>query len=77
MKRARKSLEKRRIAPAPEVGRWGWRNLLANTTISFGINNIFDTSPPLSVDNVISNFDNANGANYIQRYFWFSIDRKF
>jgi iron complex outermembrane receptor protein len=65
------------IAPKPEGSRWSWRNWLANTTITFGINNIFDTRPPLSVDNVISNFDNSSGANFIQRYFWFSIDKKF
>ena len=55
----------------------GVRNLLANTTITFGIDNIFDTAPPLAVDNFLSNFDNAGGANFIQRYFWFSIDKKF
>jgi outer membrane receptor protein involved in Fe transport len=55
------------IAPVAEGSRWGWRDLLANTTITFGINNIFDTAPPLSVDNVSgfpSNFDSAGGANY-------------
>ena len=65
------------IAPKAEGSRWSWRNWLADTTITFGINNIFDTRPPLSVDNTISNFDNASGANFIQRYFWFSIDKKF
>jgi outer membrane receptor protein involved in Fe transport len=66
------------IAPAPEGTRAGLlRTLLANTTITFGINNVFDTRPPLSVDNVITNFDPASGANYIQRFFWFSIDKKF
>ncbi|MFY9983611.1 MAG: TonB-dependent receptor [Chthoniobacterales bacterium] len=65
------------IAPAPEGSRWGWRNLLANTTVTFGINNIFDTAPPLVVDNFLANYDTAGGANFIQRYFWFSIDKKF
>jgi len=65
------------IAPKPEGSRWSWRSWLANTTVTFGINNVFDTRPPLSVDNVISNFDNGSGANFIQRYFWFSIDKKF
>jgi len=64
------------IAPKPEGSRWGWRNLLANTTITFGINNIFDTRPPLSVDSAISNFDTLN-VNYVQRYLWFSVDKKF
>jgi iron complex outermembrane recepter protein len=65
------------IAPAPEGARWGWRDLLANTTITFGINNIFDTAAPLAVDSVLSNFDGQSGVNNIQRYFWVSIDKKF
>jgi hypothetical protein len=65
------------IASKPEGSRWIWRNWLANTTLTFGINDIFDTRPPLSVDNVLSNFDNGSGTNFIQRYFWASIDKKF
>jgi outer membrane receptor protein involved in Fe transport len=77
-KEGKRIIGEKAIAPAPEGGHaaW-WRTLLANTTITFGINNIFDTAPPLSVDNVITNFDPAGGANFIQRYFWFSIDKKF
>jgi iron complex outermembrane recepter protein len=76
-KEGKRIVGEKAIAPAPEGARWGWRNLLANTTITFGINNIFDTPPPLAVDNVLSNFDNAGGTNFIQRYFWVSIDKKF
>jgi iron complex outermembrane recepter protein len=76
-KEGNKLVGEKAIAPAPGGSRWSWRNLLANTTVTFGINNIFDTRPPLSVDNVISNYDNSSGANFIQRYFWFSIDKKF
>ena len=77
-KEGKKIVGEKAIAPAPEGGHavW-WRTLLANTTITFGINNIFDTKPPLSVDNVITNFDPASGASFVQRYFWFSIDKKF
>jgi iron complex outermembrane recepter protein len=77
-KEGKKIVGEKAIAPAPEGphAAW-WRTLLANTTITFGINNIFDTRPPLSVDNVITNFDPASGASFIQRYFWFSIDKKF
>ncbi|MBV8099396.1 MAG: TonB-dependent receptor [Verrucomicrobia bacterium] len=63
------------IAPAPEGSRWGLRNLLANTTLTFGINNIFDTRPPFSSD-WYQGYDTQN-ANYIQRFFWVSIDKKF
>jgi iron complex outermembrane recepter protein len=80
-KEGKKILGEKAIAPAPEGRRAGlWRVLLANTTITFGINNIFDTLPPLAVDNVGAggdNYDNTSGVNYIQRYFWFSIDKKF
>jgi hypothetical protein len=65
------------IAPKPEASRWSWRSWFANTTVTLGINNIFDTRPPLSVDNVVTNFDSGSGANFIQRYFWVSIDKKF
>jgi outer membrane receptor protein involved in Fe transport len=77
-KEGKKIVGEKAIAPAPEGPHAGLlRTLLANTTITFGTNNIFDTRPPLSVDNVITNFDPASGANYIQRFFWFSIDKKF
>jgi iron complex outermembrane receptor protein len=77
-KEGKRIVGEKAIAPAPEGAHAAfWRTLLANTTITFGINNIFDTRPPLSVDNVITNFDPASGASFIQRYFWFSIDKKF
>jgi len=77
-KEGKKIVGEKAIAPASEGPHAGLlRTLLANTTITFGINNIFDTRPPLSVDNVITNFDPASGASYIQRFFWFSIDKKF
>jgi hypothetical protein len=40
----------RAIAPKPEGSNWGWRHWLANTTFTFGINNVFNTSPPLSAN---------------------------
>jgi iron complex outermembrane receptor protein len=64
------------VAPKPEGSSWGMRKLLANTTLTFGINNIFDSPPPLSVDNVQGNYDFAE-ANYIQRFFYVSVDKKF
>jgi iron complex outermembrane recepter protein len=76
-KEGKKVVGEKAIAPPLEGHHWSWRNLLANTTITFGINNIFDTAPPLAVDNVLSNFDNGSGVNDFQRYFWFSIDKKF
>jgi outer membrane receptor protein involved in Fe transport len=63
------------VAPAHEGSHWGIRKLLANTTLTFGINNIFDTRPPYSAD-WYQGYDPSN-ANYVQRYFWMSIDKKF
>ncbi len=76
-KEGKKIVGEKAIAPAPEGSHWGWRDLLANTTFTFGINNLFDTAAPLAVDSVLSNFDGQSGANNIQRYFWVSIDKKF
>ena len=76
-KEGKKIVGEKAIAPAPEGSRWSWRNLLANTTFTFGINNIFDTAAPFAVDSVLSNFDGESGVNNIQRYFWVSVDKKF
>jgi iron complex outermembrane receptor protein len=68
------------VSPKPEGSRWNWRSLLANTTITFGINNIADTRPPLQVaagpTNFIQGYDTTS-ATPIQRYFYFQIEKKF
>jgi iron complex outermembrane recepter protein len=64
------------ISPRKEGSSWGWRRLLDNTTFIFGINNIWDSHAPLSVDNNSANYDYSN-ANAIGRYFWFSVEKKF
>jgi iron complex outermembrane recepter protein len=76
-KEGKRIVGEKAIAPAPEGARWTWRNLLANTTFTFGINNIFDTAAPFAVDSVLSNYDAGSGVNNIQRYFWVSVDKKF
>ena len=68
------------ISPKPEGTRWNWRTLLANTTVTFGINNIADTRPPLQVaagpTNFFQGFDTTT-TTPIQRYFYFQIEKKF
>jgi iron complex outermembrane receptor protein len=64
------------ISPKPEGSRWEWRSLLNNTKFIFGINNIFDTRPPLSVDSFFLGRDVFND-NSIQRFFYFEIDKHF
>ncbi len=63
------------IAPKPEGSRWGWRKLLANTTLTFGINNLGDTRPPLSIQS-ISGFD-PQSTTPIGRYFYVQLEKKF
>jgi iron complex outermembrane recepter protein len=65
------------IAPAPESPHWGWRSLLADTTLTFGIKNIFDTRPPLSIDQNGGNGYDFGNADPIQRYFYVSVEKKF
>jgi iron complex outermembrane recepter protein len=73
-------LGEKAISPKPEGARWSWRSLLANTTVTFGINNIADTRPPLQVaagpTNFFQGFDTLN-TTPIQRYFYFQIEKKF
>jgi outer membrane receptor protein involved in Fe transport len=65
------------IAPAPETTHWGWRRLLDNLTLTFGIKNVFDTRPPLAVQaNGAQGYD-PEVANPIQRFFYGQIEKKF
>jgi iron complex outermembrane receptor protein len=75
-KEGKRLIGEKAIAPKPEGSRWGWRSLLAGTKLIFGINNVFDTKAPLSVD---SNFlgRDFNNDNSIQRFFYFEIDKHF
>jgi hypothetical protein len=74
-KEGKKIVGENAVAPAPEGSHWGVRNLLANTTFTFGIDNIFDARPPYSSD-WYQGYDPSE-TNYIQRFFYFSIDKKF
>ena len=75
-KEGKRLIGEKAMAPKPEGSRWGWRNLLAGTKLIFGINNIFDTHPPLSVDSVYLGRD-FNNDNSIQRFFYFEVDKHF
>ena len=75
-KENKRSIGEKAISPKPEGPRWGWRNLLAGTKFIFGINNVFDTRAPLSVDSPYLGRDNFND-NSIQRFFYLEIDKHF
>jgi len=74
-KDGKRVLGEKAISPKPEGSSWGWRNLLANMTVTFGINNLFDTRPPLSVD-WYQTYDYGVD-NFVMRYFYFQIEKKF
>jgi iron complex outermembrane receptor protein len=66
------------ISPKPEGSGRGWRALLANTTLTFGINNLADTPPPLTVQgvNILQGFD-TSVATPIGRYFYVELEKSF
>jgi outer membrane receptor protein involved in Fe transport len=74
-KEGKRIVGEKAIAPRPEGSRWGIRNLLSNTTLTFGIDNIFDTAPPFSAD-WYQGYDTSE-TNYIQRFFYVSVEKKF
>jgi iron complex outermembrane receptor protein len=76
-KEGKRLVGERAIAPKPEGQRWGWRSLLANTTLTFGIKNIFDAHPPLSIDQNSGNGYDFNNADPIGRFFYISAEKKF
>jgi iron complex outermembrane recepter protein len=67
------------IAPAQTGRSTGIRRWLAGTRFTVGINNIFDTRPPfadLATATGVEGFDTSY-ANYIQRFFFVSVEKKF
>jgi iron complex outermembrane receptor protein len=63
------------ISPKPEGSSKGIRKWLANTTLTFGINNIGDVKPPYSSD-WYQGFDTGDAVPY-GRQFYVQVDKKF
>jgi iron complex outermembrane recepter protein len=74
-KAGKRIVGERAIAPKPEGTNLAWRWWLANTTFTFGINNVFNTRPPLSVDGY-QGFDTTN-ANPYGRFYYLQFEKKF
>lgn len=74
-KDGKKLVGEKAIAPKTEGSTWGWRTLLANTTLTFGINNVFDAPPPFSSD-WYQGYDTSN-ANPIRGFYYASVEKKF
>ncbi|MBV8274236.1 MAG: TonB-dependent receptor, partial [Verrucomicrobia bacterium] len=73
-KDGKKVVGEKAIAPKREGASGGVRYWLANTTLTFGINNIFDTNPPFVDDGY--GFDPTT-ANAFGRYFYVEVEKKF
>ena len=74
-KDGKRVLGEKAISPKPEGSSFGFRSLLAGTKLTFGINNVFDTPPPLAID-WYQNYDYGVN-NPIGRYFYVQVDKKF
>jgi len=74
-KDGKRILGEKAISPKPEGSNNGIRKWLANTTLTFGINNIGDVKPPFSAD-YFQGFDTSNTVPY-GRVFYVQIDKKF
>jgi iron complex outermembrane receptor protein len=55
----------------------GFRRWLANTTFTFGINNIWDTRAPLAIARGIGLGYDYNTVDPIQRFFYVQLEKKF
>jgi iron complex outermembrane receptor protein len=74
-KEGKRVVGEKAIVPKPEGSKWGWRNLLADTTFTFGINNVFNTRPPLSAD-WFQGYDTSD-ANPYGRFYYMQFEKKF
>ena len=72
-KDGKKLVGEKAISPKREGAAGGIRYWLANTTLTFGINNIFDTNPPFSDEGY--GFDPTT-ANAFGRYFYVEVEKK-
>ena len=73
-KDGKRRVGERAISPRLEGSHWGWRTFLAGTTLTFGINNVFDTRPPFA--DIVAGFD-FQTTNPIGRFFYIDFEKKF
>jgi iron complex outermembrane receptor protein len=73
-KDGKRILGEKAISPQPEGPSAGWRRWLANTKLTFGINNIGDVRPPFS--DTSSGFDTLS-TNPFGRYYYVELEKKF
>ena len=61
-------------SPKSEGSSAGWRRWLANTKLTFGINNIGDVKPPFA--DTLEGFDTAT-TNPLGRYYYLQVEKRF
>jgi outer membrane receptor protein involved in Fe transport len=74
-KEGKRIVGEKAISPKPEGCNEGWRRWLGGSKLTFGINNLFDTRPPLA-DATLQGFDTSHTTPF-QRYFYIEIEKKF
>jgi outer membrane receptor protein involved in Fe transport len=76
-KEGKRLVGEKAIAPPPEASRWGWRTFLADTTLTFGIKNIFDAHPPLMITQLGNVGYDYGNADPFGRYYYIAVEKKF
>ena len=59
-----------------EYNPWGWRAWLNNTTITLGMNNVFDQDPPFVAANLENGYDHWT-ANIRGRIWYVALKKRF
>jgi len=73
-KDGKKLLGEKAVSPRRESGSSGWRKYLANTKLVFGVNNVFDTTPPFA--DRVEGYDTRT-TNPFGRNFYVELEKKF
>ena len=73
-KEGRKLLGEKAVSPRRDRGSSGWRRYLANTRFIFGVNNVFDATPPFA--DQIEGYDTRT-TNPLGRNFYVEFEKKF
>ena len=73
-KDGKRVLGEKAISPKPDGPSAGWRRWVANTKLTFGINNLGDVRPPFS--DTLAGFDTQT-TNPIGRFYYVQLEKKF
>jgi len=73
-KEGKKIIDAKAVSPYPEGSSAGWRAYLANTKLTFGINDIADTKPPFADQH--GGYDSQTGSA-LGRYFYVEVKKTF